>query len=72
MVSRASSSDDAYEEDSSFERDEAEVDQKADNVVQSVSSNSSTEDSSGKNATFAKVKERAGLQVDTSVPKGDL
>ena len=72
VVSRASSSDDAYEDDSSLSRDEADVDQKVDNIVQSVSSNSSTEDSSGKNATFTKVKERAGLQVDTSIPKGDM
>ena len=73
VVSRASSSDDAYEDDSSLSRDEAEInDQKVDNIVQSVSSNSSTEDSSGKNATFTKVKERAGLQVDTSMPKDDM
>ena len=70
MVSRASSSD-AYEEDTISSQDEVDCgDQKIDEIVQSVSSNSSTEDSSGKNATYANVK-GGGLKVDTTALKED-
>ena len=63
MVSKESSSDSVYADDSSESQDE--IDQKIENVVKSISSDSSTTNSSKNNAKFLTIKSRPVLNIDT-------